>query len=169
MRAGPGEGDQHPHDRIPTLAIGMVVGALALGTAIAWTVLHTRAQSELDRRGNVLPATTFKQVDPAVAIQLVDRGGALVLAQCAGCHAPQERLAGPSWSAIADRYRSLLKRDPFCGSGLALMASATAHPSPGWDGFGPGPENPAVSAQDRVALAAWILRRGSVKATGQFP
>ena len=37
------------------------------------------------------------------------------------------------------------------------LASAVSHPQPGWGNFAPGPAEPGLSLDDRVAVASWIL------------
>ena len=146
--------------RTACAAIVMVVLALIGGTLLTWGIVHTHAVSELTQRGDAAPAGVDLKIDPAVALKLVGQGAAIVQMNCAGCHAPDERLSGPSWQAIAEQTRAAIQADPFCGSGLALVAAGVQHPSPGWDGYAAGPAQ-NYSPEDRVALAAWILKVGS--------
>jgi hypothetical protein len=37
------------------------------------------------------------------------------------------------------------------------LASAVTHPRPGWGSFAPGPLEPDLSLEDRVALVNWML------------
>lgn len=160
------------HGGIQAAALAMIVGALLLGTLLAWIIVRQRAASEITVRGDSGPSGGELKIDPAVALTLVNRGASLVQMQCSGCHASTERLAGPSWRAIVDRARQQLKQDPFCGVGLALVANAVTHPSPGWDGYASGPQQTMFTGDDRVALAAWILRQPTAPAnaaTGETP
>jgi len=160
------------HGSIQPLALAMIASAIVIGTMLAWQIVRQHATSEITLRGDSAAKSSELKIDPAVALTLVNRGASLAQIQCTGCHAPNERLAGPSWRAIADRTRQQLKQDPFCGVGLALLANAVTHPSPGWYGYAAGPQQTMFTGDDRVALAAWILKQPVTPpsgATGETP
>jgi cytochrome c len=80
-------------------------------------------------------------------------GDALARARsCDACHAPARKRIGPSYDAIAERYR-----------GQAGVAAALAlkirHGGAGAWGAVPMPANTQVSPAEAEALAAWILAR----------
>jgi cytochrome c len=81
---------------------------------------------------------------------LIERGGVLQQAQCAGCHARERREIGPSYAMIVERYR--------CRP--AELSAAIEHPDPGWADYPRGPAGPPLTPADRVALADWILSGG---------
>ena len=78
---------------------------------------------------------------------LVERGAILEGRECAGCHAGDRRVVGPSYAVIAARYH--------CRP--AELSTAIGHPASGWADYPRGPAGPSLAAKDRVALAAWIL------------
>lgn len=153
-------GRETEHSLVQPVVLVMIVVVALLGSGLAWSILVHQAASEITLRGDALPAGAELKIDPAVALTLVARGADLVQSQCAGCHASVGRLAGPSWTAIADRTRRQIQQEPFCGAGLALVANAVTHPTPGWDGYAAGPQQTMITDDDRVALAAWILKPG---------
>lgn len=160
------------HGGIQGAALALIAAVLVLGTLLAWQIVRQRAVSRIDIARTGIEPGSLQQVDPAVAAALVSRGADLVQMQCSGCHASEVRLSGPSWQAIAQRARIELKQDPFCGTGLALMARAVTHPALGWNGYPAGPQPSTLSQQDRVALAAWILKQPATApggANGETP
>jgi cytochrome c len=75
---------------------------------------------------------------------------------CLGCHHAVQRRAGPSFKAIADRYR-----EPSQGAAreatLDLLARKIRSGGKGSWGVVPMPSHPQVSEADARRLAAWIL------------
>jgi cytochrome c551/c552 len=101
--------------------------------------------------GAVLPQTTPEES------ALVDRGSQISQRQCAGCHEMATRSSGPSYQEIVNFYRR--EFPPAAGDPdlRSRLASAVAHPRPGWGNFAPGPLESALSVDDRIAVAGWIL------------
>lgn len=94
-------------------------------------------------------AAIFLTVAPAAA--MADE--ALASAKrCGSCHAPARKVIGPSWSAIAERYRGR----PEAAGVLAVkirLGGAGA-----W-GAVPMPANTQVDEAEARRLVAWILAR----------
>ena len=87
---------------------------------------------------------TLASADPAQ--KLLETHG------CAGCHALDARVVGPSFREIAARYRN----NP--AARAALAAKVRAGGQGAW-GSVPMPPNPAPSDADLQALTAWILQQ----------
>jgi cytochrome c551/c552 len=154
-----GADEGKPHHGLTRLALVMLVVAGVGASLVAWQVLRTPATSLLARRGDT-PPPTAPATGPAagpVTPALIARGGTLVQLQCAGCHDTAQRLVGPSWQAIGDRYAAMATQDPICGDGRGLIGDGISHPVPGWDGYPPGPTGIDLSPDDRTAIAAWVL------------
>ncbi|MDU9404188.1 hypothetical protein RTH46_17000 [Pseudomonas sp. zfem004] len=146
-------------------ALGMTIGVLALGTLISWTVIRTQATADIIRRGDTPPAQITAVVDTAQAAALIDTGAVVIQQQCAGCHDLTQRLVAPSWTAIAERYKSVIGTQPLNADALAVLIAALAHPNPGWDGYAPGPTNIRLSEEEAAGAAAWVLERSLPPAT----
>jgi cytochrome c551/c552 len=88
---------------------------------------------------------------------LLDRGSRISQRQCAGCHEMAARSTGPGYQEIASFYRHESHTSAGSPDLRARLASAVTHPRPGWGNFEPGPPEPELSHDDRIALATWIL------------
>ncbi len=149
-------GSEHPSpSRPPTRLLGSV---LLLGTLLAWwgTRDHRRLFGESLREplaagGVVLPQVTQEES------ALLDRGAQISQRQCAGCHEMATLSSAPSYQEIVAFYRR--EFPPAAGNSelRARLASAVTHPRPGWGNFAPGPLESALSLDDRIAVADWIL------------
>ena len=154
-----------PRHGITRLAVSMLILAAVTATVLSCLTLVTPGISLLTRRGDAVPETSTASNPRPMTRALIQQGAALVGLQCAGCHEPQHRLVGPSWIAIGQRYARMAKLDSICGDGRGLIAAGATHPTPGWDGYPPGPASPYLSSLDRGAIAAWVLdlTRGGTK------
>src|ERR1700746_444840 len=147
-------GNAH-QSRSPIRLVGSV---LLLGTLLAWW--GTRDHRELFGESLRTPVTGAGVVVPEVTQErstLVDRGYEISERQCAGCHEMTTRSSAPSYREIVTFYRggsAGASGDPRLRSRLA---SAVTHPWPGWGNFAPGPAEPGLSIEDRMAVASWIL------------
>lgn len=72
---------------------------------------------------------------------------------CAGCHAPDKKVMGPSWQEVAKMYAG----KP--GAAAALQAKVKTGGTGVWGKF-PMPPNPNVPEADLKALVAWALAGG---------
>ena len=101
--------------------------------------------------GVVLPQVTQEES------ALLDRGAQISQRQCAGCHEMATLSSAPSYQEIVAFYRR--EFPPAAGNSelRARLASAVTHPRPGWGNFAPGPLESALSLDDRIAVADWIL------------
>ncbi|MHC8300827.1 c-type cytochrome [Pseudomonas sp. ZS1P83] len=139
-------------------ALSMTIGVLALGTLISWTVIRTQATADITRRGDAPPAEITAVVDTEQAAVLIGVGAAVIQQRCAGCHDSTQRLVAPSWTAVLDRYKSVIGAQPLNADALALMVTAITHPRPGWDGYAAGPANIPLSDEEATGTAAWVLK-----------
>jgi cytochrome c551/c552 len=147
-------GSEHP-SRSPVRLVGSV---LLLGTLLAWwgTRDHRRLFGESWRgpvaaAGMALPQVTQEES------ALLDRGFQLSERQCAGCHEMATRSSAPSYREIVAFYRRGFPTSAGNPDLRSRLASAVTHPQPGWGNFEPGPTEPGLSLDDRIALASWIL------------
>jgi cytochrome c len=79
---------------------------------------------------------------------------ALALAKqnaCLGCHAVDKKIVGPSFQAVAQKYKS----DP---SAQTFLKNKIAKGGAGSWGVVPMPANVKLSATDLTVLTSWILR-----------
>jgi cytochrome c551/c552 len=138
--------------------IGLLTSVLLLGTLLAWW--GTRDDRDLFGESLRQPVTAAGVVVPQVTQEdsaLVDRGYEISQRQCAGCHEMTTRSSAPSYREIVTFYSR-----GFAGAagnpGLrSRLASAVTHPQPGWGNFAPGPGEPGLSLDDRIAVASWML------------
>lgn len=70
---------------------------------------------------------------------------------CLGCHAINKKIVGPSFQAVAEKY----KNDP---NAQAFLKNKIAKGGFGSWGVVPMPGNAKLSEADLSALASWILR-----------
>jgi cytochrome c len=70
---------------------------------------------------------------------------------CLGCHAANKKIVGPSFQAVAERYKSDANAQVF------LKNKITKGGSGSW-GVVPMPANTKLSDADLTALTGWILR-----------
>jgi len=70
---------------------------------------------------------------------------------CLGCHAINKKIVGPSFQAVAEKYKS----DP---NAQSFLKNKIARGGAGSWGVVPMPANPKLSDADLTILASWILR-----------
>ena len=70
---------------------------------------------------------------------------------CLGCHAINKKIVGPSFQAVAEKYKS----DP---NAQAFLKNKIAKGGSGSWGVVPMPANTKLSNADLNALTGWILR-----------
>ena len=84
----------------------------------------------------------------------VEDENAFVLAKqnaCLGCHAVNKKIVGPSFQAVAEKYKS----DP---NAQAFLKNKIAKGGSGSWGIVPMPANSKLSDADLSTLTSWILR-----------
>jgi cytochrome c551/c552 len=147
--------EQQSPPRPPIRLLGSV---LLLGTLLAWwgTRDHRRLFGESLREpvaaaGVVLPPATQEES------ALLDRGSQISQRQCAGCHEMFTRSSAPSYQEIVTFYRREFPASTGNPDFRSRLALAVTHPRPGWGNFAPGPLESALSLDDRIAVAGWIL------------
>jgi cytochrome c551/c552 len=152
--------------------IRLVISVLLLGTLLAWwgTRDHRQLFGDSLRKPVAADGAPLPQVNQAESA-LLDRGSRISQRQCAGCHQIAARSTGPGYREIATIYGGEGPASPANSDLRARLASAVTHPRPGWGNFAPGPPEPALSLDDRVAVASWILhsldREPSAREVGQ--
>jgi cytochrome c551/c552 len=138
--------------------IGLLTSVLLLGTLLAWW--GTRDHRQLFGESLRQPVTAASVVVPEATQEksaLMDRGYEISQRQCAGCHEMSARSSAPSYREIVTFYRRGFASAAGDPDLRARLASAVTHPQPGWGNFAPGPSEPGLSLDDRIAVASWIL------------
>jgi cytochrome c551/c552 len=147
-------GSEHP-SRPPIRLLGSV---LLLGTLLAWW--GTRDQRRLFGESPRAPIASGGVLLPQVTPEdsaLRDRGSKISQRQCAGCHEMATRSSAPSYQEIVTFYRRGSSTSAGNSDLRSRLASAVTHPQPGWGNFAPGPAEPGLSLDDRIAVASWML------------
>jgi cytochrome c551/c552 len=142
---------------------------LLLGALFAWwgTRDYRRLFAEESREPVAAAAMALPQVTQETSA-LLDRGFQLSERQCAGCHEMTTRSSAPSYQEIVKVYRRGFSTSAGSPDLRSRLASAITHPRPGWGNFAPGPPEPGLSVEDRIAVASWILNSlGQEKNPGQ--
>ena len=153
----------------PRPPVRLVVAVVLLGTLLAWwgTRDHRHLFGEPPRKPVAAGAVGVPQniqVDSA----MLARGAEINERECAGCHKMAARSSGPSYQEIVTFYRSQSAPSEGNHDLLSKLAAAVAHPQPGWANFAPGPAQPGLTLEDRVAVASWILKdSGQTKDTSK--
>jgi cytochrome c551/c552 len=147
--------EQHPPSRPP---VRLVASVLLLGTLLSWwgTRDHRRRFGESPRGPVAAAGVALPQVTPEESA-LLDRGSQISQRQCAGCHERAKRSSAPSYQEIVTFYRRRFPASTGTSDSRSRLASAVTHPQPGWGNFAPGPSEPGLSLDDRIAVASWIL------------
>jgi len=105
-------------ERIPRWLFMLIAALLVVGAILSWwgtrakRVFHSGPRAEAILSGRVPAAKPSFSLD-----QTLTQGRQLNTTYCAGCHAEQERLIGPSYHLITASYRALQGR---LGGGAAI-------------------------------------------------
>ena len=83
-------------------------------------------------------------LDAAAAIELAKNNG------CLSCHATNEKIVGPAYAAVADKYKDDKEA-------VANLVQSIQYGSKGKWGRIPMPPHPSMSAGDIKTLAQWVL------------
>jgi cytochrome c551/c552 len=147
---------ENPNEPRPPIVL--VSFLLLLGTLFAWwgTRDYRRLFAEELRQPVAAAGMVLPQFTPQEGA-LLDRGSQISQRQCAGCHEMATRSNAPSYREIVTFYRRGLPGATGNPDLRSRLASAATHPRPGWGNFAPGPPEPGLSVDDRVAVATWIL------------
>jgi cytochrome c len=95
----------------------------------------------------------------SVAQANVEDENAFVLAKqnaCLGCHAVNKKIVGPSFQAVAEKYKNDSNAQVFLKNKIAKGGSGS------W-GVVPMPANSKLSNADLSTLSGWILRGAPYK------
>lgn len=94
--------------------------------------------------GLLLAAGAAHAVDEAAAVELSKNNG------CMSCHSAKEKIVGPSFSAIAEKYKG--DKDA-----AASLAQSIQNGSKGKWGRIPMPAHPSMNPADIKTLAQWVM------------
>lgn len=92
----------------------------------------------------VLATGAAHAVDEAAAIEIAKNNG------CLSCHSAKEKIVGPAYSDVADKYRG--DKDA-----VANLVQSIQYGSKGKWGRIPMPAHPSMSAADIKTLAQWVM------------
>lgn len=92
----------------------------------------------------VLATGAAHAVDEAAAIEIAKNNG------CLSCHSAKEKIVGPAYSDVADKYRN--DKDA-----VANLVQSIQYGSKGKWGRIPMPAHPNMSAADIKTLAQWVM------------
>lgn len=158
------------------LIMSIVVAVLAAGISV-WGINSTGLTAGIPT--SQPPQSDLPTVSPPSDIEEKERllkvGAKLHQERCAGCHAIESKLIGPSYSEICRRYGEAIGvSGEISGSsapGVAHQVSTTAlsaigyavtHPPKHWDAYEQGPQL-ALTAEERRAVAFWIFNNSKNK------
>ena len=89
-------------------------------------------------------STSVHALDAAAAIELAKANG------CLSCHAMQDKVVGPSYAAIAAKYKD--DKDA-----VSNLVQSIQYGSKGKWGRIPMPAHPGMNAADIKTLAQWVM------------
>lgn len=94
--------------------------------------------------GLLLAAGAAYAVDEAAAVELAKNNG------CLSCHSAKEKVVGPSYRAIAEKYKD--DKDA-----VASLVQSIQNGSKGKWGRIPMPAHPSMSLSDIKTLSQWVM------------
>ena len=94
--------------------------------------------------GLLLASGAAHAVDEAAAVELAKNNG------CLSCHSAKEKIVGPAYSTVADKYRD--DKDA-----VANLVQSIQYGSKGKWGRIPMPPHPGMNAADIKTLAQWVM------------
>jgi cytochrome c len=102
--------------------------------------------------------TTIPYFIPTVHANADDEKAYVIAKQnaCLGCHAINKKIVGPSFQAVAEKYKNDASAQAFLKNKIAKGGSGS------W-GVVPMPANTKLSDADLSLLTSWILRGAPVK------
>ena len=97
--------------------------------------------------------TTLAYFMPSVQASIEDEKAFAIAKQnaCLGCHAMNKKIVGPSFQAVAEKYKNDSNAQAFLKNKIAKGGSGS------W-GVVPMPANTKLSDADLSTVASWILR-----------
>ena len=97
--------------------------------------------------------TTLAYFMPSVQASIEDEKAFAIAKQnaCLGCHALNKKIVGPSFQAVAEKYKNDSNAQAFLKNKIAKGGSGS------W-GVVPMPANTKLSDADLSTVASWILR-----------
>ena len=154
------------------LILAMVLAVAAAGVSI-WGI-NTSGMT-----AGIPAPQTSQAAPPAIALpadkeeeeRLLKAGARLHQERCAGCHAIDSKLIGPSYAEICRKYGESVKipgspapgvTEQISSTALSAISFAATHPSNVWDAYEQGPQL-AMTAEERRAVAFWIFNNSKDK------
>lgn len=148
------------------LILAIVVAVLAGGISI-WGINATGLTAGLPtpQTSQQVPSTVAPPANKEEEERLLKAGARLHQERCAGCHAIDSKLIGPSYSEICRKYGESVEipgspapgvTDQISSTALSAISFATTHPRSVWDAYDQGPQL-AMTAEERRAVAFWIF------------
>jgi mono/diheme cytochrome c family protein len=155
------------------VVFAVIVAIVAAGVSI-WGVSSTGLMAGVPETANTLPAppTVALPSDKGEKVRLLSLGAQVHQESCAGCHAVDTKLIGPSYLDVCKLYGESMdvKGTPSPGVtdqidvvAISGISFATSHPKNNlWDGYQSGPDI-TLTADQRRAVAVWIFNLSNEK------
>ncbi|MCC7528994.1 MAG: hypothetical protein IT342_10755 [Candidatus Melainabacteria bacterium] len=148
------------------IIMAMVVAVVAAGISI-WGVNTSGLTAGIPspQAAQPAPAAVAPPADREEEDRLLKAGARLHQERCAGCHAIDSKLIGPSYSEICRKYGESVEipgspapgvTDQISSTVLSAISFATTHPSNVWDAYDRGPQL-SMTEEERRAVAFWIF------------
>lgn len=162
------------------LILSIVVAVVAAGISV-WGINSTGLTAGIPtpQAPQTAPPTISPPSDNEEKERLLKAGARLHQERCAGCHAIDSKLIGPSYSEICRKYGESIAipgensgeisgnpaegiADQISTTALSAISVAVMHPAKGWDSYGQGPQL-ELTAEERRAVAFWIFNNSKDK------
>ncbi len=148
------------------LILSVVVAVVAAGISV-WGVNSSGLTAGVSTPQS-LPAELPNVAPPEDKVEqekLLKAGSKLHQERCAGCHAADSKLSGPSYAEICRKYGESVDipgnpspgvTDQVSTTALSAISYATTHPGNVWDTYQQGPQL-GLTADERRAVSFWIF------------
>ena len=154
------------------LILSIVVAVIAAGVSI-WGVNSSGLTAGISAPHvpDAAPPTVALPSDKEESERLMKVGVRLHQERCAGCHAVDSKLIGPSYSEICRKYGQSVEvsgspapgvADQVSTTALSAISFATTHPSNVWDAYQQGPQL-GLTPEERRAVSIWIFNNSKDK------
>ncbi len=160
------------------LVLSIIVAVAAAGVSI-WGINSNGLTAGIPSAANLQtgskpPSTVEPPGGKEEQEKLLKSGAKVHQERCAGCHASDVKMIGPSYSEICRRYGESVEiagsptlgvTDQVDTTALSAISFATTHPQGAWDAYERGPQI-NLSPEERRAISYWIFNISKEKEDG---